>query len=123
MARGFPCEALPLIAPIAKTLSTPSFHSDRPVVSQTGMREAYNVPMTPSESYEEWLEIVREEDARNREAFTGERPLTVTEMIQRKAVDDAAKRGDVVVKTGQAGGVERWQWMDQTFITGDRLDG
>lgn len=40
--------------------------------------------MTPSESYEEWLEMVREEDVRNRQAFTGERPLTVTEFIHRK---------------------------------------
>lgn len=40
--------------------------------------------VTPSESYEEWLEMVREEDERNRQAFTGERPLTVTEFIHRK---------------------------------------
>ncbi len=62
--------------------------------------------MTPSESYEEWLEMVREEDERNRQAFTGERPLTVTEFIHRKADWERAMIA-AAYETGERAG-KRW---------------
>lgn len=48
--------------------------------------------MTPGASYGEWLEMVREEDERNRAAFMGERPLTVTEFVHRKRAMEAEEQ-------------------------------